>query len=95
MHSRLIALFLAVAAPVLAGEPPIAPDPTLTPGAVLTTNATTVCQPDYAKSFRHTSGKVEERVYREYGITKEQRAGGSHFEVDHLISLQLGGADVV
>jgi hypothetical protein len=25
---------------------------------------------------------------------KEQRSGASHFEVDHLISLELGGADV-
>ena len=33
-------------------------------------------------------------IYRAYGITKKQRSGGSHFEVDHLISLELGGADV-
>lgn len=44
--------------------------------------------------MRHTSGKVKQQVYREYGITKEQRPGGLRFDVDHLISLQLGGADV-
>jgi len=88
------ALAMLVALPAIAGELPIVPDATLTPGAVLTTNSATVCQPGYARSVRHTSGKVKAEVYREYGITKEQRAGGSHFEVDHLISLSLGGADV-
>jgi hypothetical protein len=89
-----LALAVLIAAPAAAGELPIVPDQTLTPGAVLTIDAATVCQPGYAKSARHTSGKVKQQVYREYGITKEQRAGGSRFEVDHLISLQLGGADV-
>lgn len=93
-RSAAVALAVLMAAPAAAGELPIVPDPALTPGAVLTTDAATVCQPGYARSVRHTSGKVKQRVYREYGITKEQRAGGSHFEVDHLIRLQLGGADV-
>ena len=83
-------LSLLLAAPISAGELPIRPDPKLTPGAVLTTDATTVCQPGYAKSVRHTSGKMKASIYREYGI---DRASG-HFEVDHLISLELGGADV-
>jgi hypothetical protein len=78
----------------VAGELPIIPDPTLTPGAVLTTDAAAVCQPGYAETVRHTSGKLKAFIYREYGITAEQRAGGSRFEVDHLISLSLGGADV-
>jgi hypothetical protein len=88
------ALVLLAGLPVLAGEVPVIPDPTLTPGAVLTTDAATVCQPGYSKTVRHTSGKLKAFIYREYGITQEQRAGGSHFEVDHLISLELGGADV-
>ena len=61
----------------------------MTPGAVLTTDAATVCQPGYSKTVRHTSGKLKALIYREYGI---DRASG-HFEIDHLISLELGGAD--
>jgi hypothetical protein len=81
---------LPVASPVLTQELPIRPDPHLTPGAVLTTDPATVCVPGYAKTVRHTSGKLKAQVYRAYRIDK--KAG--HFEVDHLISLELGGADV-
>jgi hypothetical protein len=81
---RLLAL------PAIAGDLPIKPDPKLTPGAVLTTDAATVCQPGYSKTVRHTSGKLKAFIYREYGI---DRASG-HFEIDHLIALGLGGADV-
>jgi hypothetical protein len=69
---------------------PIRPDTHLTPGAVLTTDVVKLCQPGYAKSVRHTSGKLKSEIYRVYGIDKTV----SHFEVDHLISLELGGADV-
>lgn len=71
-------------------EDPIRPDPHLTPGAVLTTDTSRICTPGYAKSVRHTSGELKHLVYREYGI--DPREG--HYEVDHLISLELGGADV-
>jgi hypothetical protein len=69
---------------------PILPDPQRTPGAVLTTDAASVCRPGYAKSVRHTSGKLKARVYRDYGLDRRQ----GHYEVDHLVSLELGGADV-
>jgi hypothetical protein len=39
---------------------------------------------------RHTSGRVKADVYRTYGI--DPHAG--HYEIDHLVSLELGGADV-
>jgi hypothetical protein len=81
---------LLLALPAMAGDLPIRPDPQLTPGAVLTTDAATVCQSGYSKTVRHTSGKLKALIYREYGI---DRASG-HFEIDHLISLALGGADV-
>jgi hypothetical protein len=81
---------LLVASPVLGQELPIRPDPQLTPGAVLTTDAATVCVPGYAKTVRQTSGTLKAQVYRAYHMDK--KAG--HFEVDHLISLELGGADV-
>ena len=83
-----VAWLLAI--PAVAGDLPVQPDPTLTPGAVLTTDVSTICQPGYSKTVRHTSGKLKAKIYREYGIDK----ASSHFEVDHLISLELGGADV-
>jgi hypothetical protein len=93
MHQHL-ALVLVVsllsALPAVASDLPIRPDPKLTPGAILTNDAATVCQPGYSKTVRHTSGKLKASLYREYGIVKT----ASHFEVDHLISLELGGADV-
>src|SRR5438067_9554474 len=86
----VVAVGLLLALPAIAGDLPIRPDPRLTPGAVLTTDTATVCQPGYSKSVRHTSGKLKAQIYREYGI---DRASG-HFEIDHLIPLELGGADV-
>jgi hypothetical protein len=81
---------LLIALPVVAADLPIRPDPKLTPGAIVSTDAPTVCQPGYSKSVRHTSGKLKASIYREYGLDRAI----SHFEVDHLISLELGGADV-
>jgi hypothetical protein len=77
----------AFSTPAAAGD---LPDPTLTPGAVLTTDAAAVCKPGYAKSVRHVPGKVKARVYREYGVAHHARG---EYEVDHLISLELGGSN--
>jgi hypothetical protein len=89
---RLISILVAllIALPAIAGDLPIRPDPKLTPGVVLITDAATICQPGYSKTVRHTSGKLKASIYREYGLDRT----GSHFEIDHLISLELGGADV-
>jgi hypothetical protein len=86
LAAAFIAMVLA-AAPSLAGD---LPDPALTPGAVLTTDTAAVCTPGHAKSVRHVSGKVKAKVYRDYGIT--HHAAGE-YEVDHLISLELGGSN--
>ena len=90
MHWLALAASLLIASPAVAADLPIRPDATLTPGAVLTTDSATVCQLGYSKSVRHTSGKLKALIYREYGVDRT----ASHFEVDHLISLELGGADV-
>jgi hypothetical protein len=89
------AFFATVAAAaLLAGaaegaDAPLRPDPQLTPGAVASTDMTLICQPGYARSVRHTSGKLKAQIYREYQI--DRRHG--HYEIDHLIPLSLGGAD--
>lgn len=66
------------------------PTPGLTPGKVLTTDAHKVCRPGYAKTVRHTSSAVKAERYRAYGI-RHHTAG--QYEIDHLVSLELGGAD--
>lgn len=90
IRTFLLLAFALLATPALAADP-IIPDPALTPGAVLTTDAAAVCAPGYAKSVRHTSGKLKAKVYRAYGIASH-RPGD--YEIDHVISLELGGADV-
>ncbi|MGE3997750.1 MAG: hypothetical protein AB7F37_19415 [Variibacter sp.] len=62
----------------------------LTPGAVFPVTAAEVCRPGYAKSVRHVAGRTKALVYREYGIQDRRSAA---YEIDHLISLGLGGSN--
>jgi hypothetical protein len=66
------------------------PDPKYTPGATLTHDSTVVCQKAYAGRVRNVSEATKKQVFRLYGIDPNQSA---HFEVDHLISLELGGSN--
>ena len=59
----LVAILLTTSAAL--ADDPIRPDLQLTPGAVLTTDIAMVCRPGYAKSVRHTSGKLKRVIYRE------------------------------
>ena len=70
---------------------PIVPDHKLTPGVVLTTDLKVLCQVGYSKTVRNTSDKTKAQIYDRYHIDKTK----GHYEIDHLISLELGGADVV
>jgi len=72
------------------GDAHIRPDPRLTPGAVVTSDPEVFCHAGYSRSVRHTSGRVKHEVYWTYEI--DRRTG--HYEMDHLIPLALGGADV-
>jgi hypothetical protein len=49
-----------------------------------------ICVPGYAKSVRNVTTAEKDAVYAEYGIAS--RAPGQ-YEVDHLISLELGGSN--
>jgi hypothetical protein len=80
---------LLCAANALASDP-IVPDPRLTLGAVLTTDGAVICQPGYSKSVRHTSGRLKHEIYAEYGISRRD----GKYEIDHLIPLGIGGADI-
>lgn len=66
------------------------PDPTCTPGVVLTTDATAVCKQGYSRGVRNVPDEIKRHVYAEYGIASHK---SGTYEVDHLISLQLGGSN--
>lgn len=73
-------------------NPPLRPDPSITPGDTLPVTAQDVCTPGYAKKVRNVPSGVKRQAYARYGIA--QRAAGE-FEVDHLISLELGGSNSI
>lgn len=67
------------------------PDSACTPGDVFP-NVTRqqVCTPGYARSVRDVPTEVKDEVYREYGIVTHF---SGQYEVDHLVSLELGGSN--
>jgi hypothetical protein len=70
------------------------PDAACTPGAALRgVRAADVCRPGYAASVRHVSASRKRAVFAAYGIPG--RRHGNRFEVDHLISLELGGSNAI
>lgn len=67
------------------------PDPQCTTGSILP-NATTaqICTPGYAQSVRNVPQSEKNQVYAEYGITSHNPGA---YEVDHEISLEIGGSN--
>lgn len=73
------------------------PNPSLTPGdtdpAVNQWNIQqTICRTGYTVGARKTTDAMKREVFKRYGISTSQ---SSKYEVDHLISLELGGADTL
>jgi hypothetical protein len=67
------------------------PDPACSPGGVFTgATAAAICVPGYSSSVRNVPESVKRAVYAAYGI-RSHTAG--QYEVDHLISLELGGSN--
>ena len=71
---------------------PLVPDRTLTPGDTLDVTKDDICVPGYTKKVRNVPKAVKDQVYASYGI--KNRAPGE-YEVDHLISLELGGSNSI
>jgi hypothetical protein len=66
-------------------------DSACTPGAILSTGTKeAICQSGYAKSVRNVPDSEKNQVYAEYGITSH---APGQYEVDHLVSLELGGSN--
>jgi hypothetical protein len=67
------------------------PDSACTPGAIFSTaTREEICASGYARSVRDVTEQEKNQVYAEYGITSH-RTG--EYEVDHLVSLELGGSN--
>lgn len=72
------------------GADPILPDSHMTPGEIdSSADLEKICTVGYTKTVRNVSQTKKEHVYELYGITPVP----NHYEIDHLISLQLGGTN--
>ena len=93
VHGGLVLTGLASLSVLAAGfnlAAPTLPDPKLSPGDVLTSDSAKVCVSGYTKTVRNVPQVLKEQVYREYGITSRQPG---EYEIDHIISLELGGSN--
>ena len=73
------------------------PNAKLTPGVTRQVTQDVLCTTS-TKLVRHTTSDTKNQVYAEYGLKPSRSAnctGVSHscYEVDHLIPLEIGGAD--
>ncbi len=65
------------------------PDPRCTPGAVFSgVSSAQLCVAGYTKTVRNVPASEKVQVFAEYGITSH---APGQYEIDHLISLELGG----
>jgi hypothetical protein len=63
----------------------------LTPGVALPVGTAQICRPGYASAVRDVPDSLKQAVYDRYGVTWVPDA----HEVDHLISLELGGSNSI
>lgn len=67
------------------------PDHACTPGAIFSdVTKDQVCAPGYSSSVRNVPQSEKNEDFAEYGITHHATGG---YEVDHFISLELGGSN--
>lgn len=91
-------LFVVLLAFSTAAGAGVLPDPKLTPGATRQISVAELCTTSTSLA-RHTTDATKKAVYASYGVaprTAPECTGPAHscYEIDHLISLELGGADV-
>lgn len=68
------------------------PNSKLTPGAVRTTSKQNICE-TRTPSLRHVPASIRRQVFAEYKIDCTKNQCGKEYEVDHLISLEIGGTN--
>ena len=68
------------------------PDRTCSPGAVFVgVSLATICTPGYSARVRSVGTAEQGSTFREYGLPF--RSYGRAYEVDHIVSLELGGSN--
>lgn len=68
------------------------PNPELTPGAVFSwVTSKEVCVPHYTEKVRKVSSKLKRQVFERYNVPQAPGV----YEVDHLVSLELGGSNAI
>jgi hypothetical protein len=92
IQSRLCFLALQLVSGLVYADSQNIPNPSLTPGDILTTSMEDICTPGYSKSVRNVPSSVKQEAYKAYGIYEH---GPGEYEVDHLISLELGGSNSI
>ena len=91
----VLGLVMAFAASGLAQRspsPPLLPDVRKTPGDTLDVTRDDICVAGYTKTVRNVPTAVKDAVYASYTITSH---APGEYELDHLISLELGGSNSV
>jgi hypothetical protein len=91
VRSLLLVSALVATVQAASAQAIVWPDPTLTPGAVRTTDVVDICSTD-TRSLRHGSRERSDLIYARYGVA---RSDEMQYTLDHLIPLEIGGADVV
>lgn len=67
------------------------PDSACTPGDIIeSATVDQICTPGYSKQVRNVPVSVKHEAFGEYGISHHEPG---EYEVDHLISLELGGSN--
>lgn len=96
MKNYLIILMLLIigCGPVFASDCMVSdqrPDPKCTPGDVLPVTEHDVCVPLYTAKVRNVPDSEKKQIYAEYGFIPNKSP--CPCEVDHFISLELGGSN--
>ncbi len=87
--ASVIAFHHVVSRPTSALQP--IPDRQLTPGASRPVSTSQVCRETYSDDAEVVPASVKQRVFQEYGMAPQSK----NYELDYLISPQLGGTDDV
>lgn len=87
-------MIAALLAAQLLATLPQTPDPAKTPGAVNSAaTLTVICRAGYTSQpgVRHVTEATKRQVFAAYGL--DPHGPGAPFEIDHLVSLELGGSN--
>lgn len=91
----VVLIALALSCGMALAQPAGLPDPALTPGLARPLTTAQVCATKWGKDARHVTAAMKRQVFTAYGYPAGNADPSGPFEVDHLISRELAGADDV